>query len=241
MAVLISPKSLLNYSDQKSRLSINARLLNYYDTAEKKSHLRIGSLISKKWGNLSLDLDDEDIGRKLRNRGGRFSNAYRIIDSSSSSSSNVVSKTTEKRGCVVKCTAEGIERALVVGGGGGGRNQELKSCRKFMVPERFKVVALMACIMSLCNADRVVMSVAVVPLAEKYGWSSSFLGIVQVISRFFNSYTLIPLFFFFLGFNLLPLNLAGRFLCFLFCFSGFCFLCFQDYKRGKLFLFSVDR
>lgn len=196
MAVLISPKSLLNYSDQKSRLSINARLLNYYDTAEKKSHLRVGSLISKKWGNLSLDLDDEDIGRKLRNRGGRFSNAYRIIDSSSSSS-NVVSKTTEKRGCVVKCTAEGIERALLVGGGGGGRNQELKSCRKFMVPERFKVVALMACIMSLCNADRVVMSVAVVPLAEKYGWSSSFLGIVQVISRFFNSYTLIPLFFFF--------------------------------------------
>lgn len=192
MAVLISPKSLLSFSDQKSRLSINARLLNYYDTAEKKSHLRIGSLISKKWGNLSLDLDDEDIGRKLRNRGGRFSNAYRIIDSSSS---NVVSKTTEKRGCVVKCTAEGIERALLVGGGGGGRNQELKSCRKFMVPERFKVVALMACIMSLCNADRVVMSVAVVPLAEKYGWSSSFLGIVQVISRFFLYFD--PSFFFF--------------------------------------------
>lgn len=184
MAVLISLKSLLNYSDQKSRLSINARLWNYYDTAEKKSHLRIGSLISKKWGNLSLDLGDDDIGRKLRNRGGRFCNAYRISDSSSN---DVVSKTTEKRGCVVKCTAEGIERALLLGGGGGGRNQELKSCRKFMVPERFKVVALMACIMSLCNADRVVMSVAVVPLAEKYGWSSSFLGIVQVISSFQSS------------------------------------------------------
>jgi hypothetical protein len=35
--------------------------------------------------------------------------------------------------------------------------------------------------MCLCNADRVVMSVAIVPLAAKHGWSSSFLGIVQVL------------------------------------------------------------
>ncbi|CAA3027367.1 probable anion transporter 3, chloroplastic [Olea europaea subsp. europaea] len=48
-----------------------------------------------------------------------------------------------------------------------------------MVAERFMVVALMAGIMCLCNADRVVMSVAIVPLAAKHGWSSSFLGIVQ--------------------------------------------------------------
>jgi hypothetical protein len=41
-------------------------------------------------------------------------------------------------------------------------------------------VALVAAIMLLCNADRVVMSVAVVPLAAQYGWSSSFVGIVQV-------------------------------------------------------------
>jgi hypothetical protein len=47
-------------------------------------------------------------------------------------------------------------------------------------PERVKVVALVAAIMLLCNADRVVMSVAVVPLAAQYGWSSSFVGIVQV-------------------------------------------------------------
>ncbi|XP_066362795.1 probable anion transporter 2, chloroplastic isoform X2 [Miscanthus floridulus] len=46
-------------------------------------------------------------------------------------------------------------------------------------PERAKVVALVAAIMLLCNADRVVMSVAVVPLAAQYGWSSSFVGIVQ--------------------------------------------------------------
>lgn len=38
---------------------------------------------------------------------------------------------------------------------------------------------MVAAVMCLCNADRVVMSVAVVPLAAKYGWSSSFLGIVQ--------------------------------------------------------------
>jgi hypothetical protein len=47
-------------------------------------------------------------------------------------------------------------------------------------PERAKVVALVAAIMLLCNADRVVMSVAVVPMAAQYGWSSSFVGIVQV-------------------------------------------------------------
>ncbi|CAN6471417.1 unnamed protein product [Victoria cruziana] len=47
------------------------------------------------------------------------------------------------------------------------------------VPERVKVVAMVAFVMLLCNANRIVMSVAVVPLAAKYGWSSSFLGIVQ--------------------------------------------------------------
>lgn len=71
----------------------------------------------------------------------------------------------------MRCTAEGIERGLLV----GGRGQE----GNFAMPERFKVVALMACVMCLCNADRVVMSVAIVPLAAKHGWSSSFLGIVQ--------------------------------------------------------------
>lgn len=70
----------------------------------------------------------------------------------------------------VRCTAEGIERGLFVGRKEGG----------FAVSERLKVVALVAAVMCLCNADRVVMSVAVVPLASKYGWSTSFLGIVQV-------------------------------------------------------------
>ncbi|URD78647.1 Sugar transporter [Musa troglodytarum] len=44
------------------------------------------------------------------------------------------------------------------------------------IPERAKVLALVALV---CNADRVVMSVAVVPLASQHGWSSSFVGIVQ--------------------------------------------------------------
>lgn len=76
------------------------------------------------------------------------------------------------RGCgVVNCTAEG---GLLQVGGRSQQGDEL------MVAERFKVVALVALIMCLCNADRVVMSVAIVPLAAKHGWSSSFLGIVQV-------------------------------------------------------------
>ena len=46
------------------------------------------------------------------------------------------------------------------------------------IPERYKVVALTACVMCLCNADRVVMSVAVVPLAANTAgpvpsWASS--------------------------------------------------------------------
>ncbi|KAL5991576.1 hypothetical protein ACLOJK_012485 [Asimina triloba] len=69
---------------------------------------------------------------------------------------------------VISCRAEGIERGLV-----RGRDEGLG------LPERLKVVGLMAFAMCLCNADRVVMSVAVVPLAAKHGWSSSFLGIVQ--------------------------------------------------------------
>lgn len=78
----------------------------------------------------------------------------------------------------VKCTAEGIERGVLMGRRG---REEAVATAKVLVPERFKVVALMACVMCLCNADRVVMSVAVVPLATKFGWSNSFLGIVQVI------------------------------------------------------------
>lgn len=71
---------------------------------------------------------------------------------------------------MVKCAAEGMEKGMFMRGSGS----------KNAVPERFKVVSLLALAMCLCNADRVVMSVAVVPLAADYGWSSSFLGIVQV-------------------------------------------------------------
>ncbi|KAL1321615.1 hypothetical protein HN51_066466 [Arachis hypogaea] len=71
----------------------------------------------------------------------------------------------------VRCTAEGIDGGMFI-----GKRAKEEGVR---IPERFKVVSLVACVMCLCNADRVVMSVAVVPLASKYGWSSSFLGIVQ--------------------------------------------------------------
>lgn len=74
-----------------------------------------------------------------------------------------------------------MERGLFVGRRGGGGGGLEAGAGTVSLPERFKVVALMAVAMCLCNADRVVMSVAVVPLAAKNGWSSSFLGIVQVI------------------------------------------------------------
>jgi ACS family sodium-dependent inorganic phosphate cotransporter len=75
----------------------------------------------------------------------------------------------------VRCTAEGIDGGMFVGG--RGREDGIV----VSIPERYKVVLLLACVMCLCNADRVVMSVAIVPLAAKHGWSSSFLGIVQVL------------------------------------------------------------
>ena len=78
------------------------------------------------------------------------------------------------RSCRVRCKVERIERGMQVG-------RSSRDEVKVNFPERFKVVAMVAAVMCLCNADRVVMSVAVVPLAAKLGWSSSFLGIVQVL------------------------------------------------------------
>ncbi|KAF9598514.1 hypothetical protein IFM89_028046 [Coptis chinensis] len=77
---------------------------------------------------------------------------------------------------VIQCRAERVERGLFI-----RREEEegFKQSGVFVVPERVKVVLLTAFVMALCNADRVVMSVAIVPLAAKHGWSSSFLGIVQ--------------------------------------------------------------
>lgn len=50
----------------------------------------------------------------------------------------------------------------------------------FLTSERAKVVAMVAIAMALCNADRVVMSVAIVPMSAAHGWSQSFAGVVQV-------------------------------------------------------------
>lgn len=64
-----------------------------------------------------------------------------------------------------------------------GNNNELEvpSFAEFITSERVKVVAMLALALALCNADRVVMSVAIVPLSLSHGWSRSFSGIVQVV------------------------------------------------------------
>ena len=51
---------------------------------------------------------------------------------------------------------------------------------EFVTSERVKVVIMLALALALCNADRVVMSVAIVPLSLSNGWSKSFAGVVQV-------------------------------------------------------------
>lgn len=53
---------------------------------------------------------------------------------------------------------------------------------EFITSERVKVVAMLALALALCNADRVVMSVAIVPLSLSNGWRQSFAGVVQVVS-----------------------------------------------------------
>lgn len=60
------------------------------------------------------------------------------------------------------------------------QQQQQPSFTEFITSERVKVVAMLALALALCNADRVVMSVAIVPLSLANGWSRSFSGIVQV-------------------------------------------------------------
>lgn len=53
---------------------------------------------------------------------------------------------------------------------------------------RYSRLVVLHCFLSfvICNADRIVMSVAIIPMAEEYGWSQSVKGVVQ--SVFFVGY-----------------------------------------------------
>ena len=72
---------------------------------------------------------------------------------------------------------------------GGGEAQALAA--EFMTSERVKVAAMLGLALALCNADRVVMSVAIVPLSQAYGWTPSFAGVVQ--SSFLWGYLISPI------------------------------------------------
>ncbi|CAM8958594.1 unnamed protein product [Rhodiola kirilowii] len=65
------------------------------------------------------------------------------------------------------------------------------SAFEFITSERVKVVSMLGLALALCNADRVVMSVAIVPLSLAHGWSRSFAGIVQ--SSFLWGYLISPI------------------------------------------------
>lgn len=64
---------------------------------------------------------------------------------------------------------------------GDGELLRRPSLLEFLTSERVKVVAMIAMALALCNADRVVMSVAIVPMSAARGWTKSFAGVVQVI------------------------------------------------------------
>ncbi|KAI5675051.1 hypothetical protein M9H77_06001 [Catharanthus roseus] len=72
----------------------------------------------------------------------------------------------------------------------GGEFQE-PSALEFITSERVKVVMMLALALALCNADRVVMSVAIVPLSLSNGWRQSFAGVVQ--SSFLWGYLISPI------------------------------------------------
>ncbi|XP_047330333.1 probable anion transporter 4, chloroplastic [Impatiens glandulifera] len=74
-----------------------------------------------------------------------------------------------------------------IGRGGDGDPSFLE----FITSERVKVVAMLGLALALCNADRVVMSVAIVPLSLANGWRQSFAGIVQ--SSFLWGYLISPI------------------------------------------------
>ncbi|RZR83913.1 hypothetical protein BHM03_00010635, partial [Ensete ventricosum] len=117
--------------------------------------------------NVSRDLDLDLTGRS-------HAPAEMLVGSTSKGVWSGIDGWRRRRGGVgaIMCSADGIGSGLEI-----GQQQGLAAV---VIPERAKVLALVALVMCLCNADRVVMSVAVVPLASQYGWSSSFLGIVQV-------------------------------------------------------------
>ncbi|RHN56435.1 putative major facilitator superfamily [Medicago truncatula] len=84
------------------------------------------------------------------------------------------------------------------------QQQQLQpSFTEFITSERVKVVAMLALALALCNADRVVMSVAIVPLSVANGWTRAFSGIVQ--SSFLWGYLLSPI-----GGGMLVDNYGGK-------------------------------
>ncbi|KAK3026321.1 hypothetical protein RJ639_041009 [Escallonia herrerae] len=83
--------------------------------------------------------------------------------------------------------------ARPLSGGSSGDECEFRepSFMEFITSERVKVVAMLALALALCNADRVVMSVAIVPLSISRGWRQSFGGVVQ--SSFLWGYLISPI------------------------------------------------
>ncbi|KAG6486170.1 hypothetical protein ZIOFF_054740 [Zingiber officinale] len=69
------------------------------------------------------------------------------------------------------------------GDGASGKFLQLDALHfvEFLTSERVKVVSMLGLALALCNADRAVMSVAIVPLSRAHGWTQSFAGIVQVL------------------------------------------------------------
>ncbi|GFZ01643.1 phosphate transporter 4;3 [Actinidia rufa] len=118
----------------------------------------------------------------------------KLFNRSSSSSRNALSHGAgEIRPRVLVRVGGSASSSVPDPGEGEGEGEALReqSFVEFITSERVKVVAMLALALALCNADRVVMSVAIVPLSIANGWRQSFAGVVQ--SSFLWGYLISPI------------------------------------------------
>ncbi|PSS09464.1 Anion transporter 4 like [Actinidia chinensis var. chinensis] len=116
----------------------------------------------------------------------------KLFNRSSSSSRNALSHGAgEIRPRVLVRVGGSASSSVPDPGEGEGEALREQSFVEFITSERVKVVAMLALALALCNADRVVMSVAIVPLSIANGWRQSFAGVVQ--SSFLWGYLISPI------------------------------------------------
>ncbi|GAB2283239.1 Probable anion transporter 4, chloroplastic [Dionaea muscipula] len=112
---------------------------------------------------------------------------FASLSTNSSISSSSIARSSKSLQVKLRDAALSVRRGRFGGASSRGSDSftpdeeplQVPSFIEFLTSERVKVVIMLALALALCNADRVVMSVAIVPLSLSHGWSTSFAGVVQ--------------------------------------------------------------